>query len=209
MQSVSGGGTFVGAVRARKLCENPVGQNTSTNIMLNLLAVGATVGGSVIVSLGTKLGTADGGGSSVGDDDSSNVGVTLGEVLGCIVDGLLLGAFVDGLLLGPLVVGLDDSSTVGVTVGKVVGLIVDGLLLGPLVVGLVDGGTVGNARWLICNGGKWSSTQSIPLRNSEQNKRFTMNGRLVSTSSIFTCAASPMQQFKSASGSKTQEHAVQ
>lgn len=185
MQSVSGGGTFVGVV------------------------VGATVGGSVIVSLGTKLGTADGGGSSVGDDDSSIVGVTLGEVLGCIVDGLLLGAFVDGLLLGPLVVGLDDSSMVGVTLGKVLGLIVDGLLLGPLVVGLVDGDTDGIGDGSCVTAGKLSSTQSIPLRNSEQNMRFTMNGRLVSTSSIFTCAASPMQQSKSASGSKTQEHAIQ
>jgi hypothetical protein len=172
----------------------------------------------VIVSLGTKLGTADGGGSSVGDDDSSIVGVTLGEVLGLIVDGLLLGsfvdglllgAFVDGLLLGPLVVGLDDSSMVGVTLGKVLGLIVDGLLLGPLVVGLVDGDTDGIGDGSCVTAGKLSSTQSIPLRNSEQNMRFTMNGRLVSTSSIFTCAASPMQQSKSASGSKTQEHAIQ
>jgi hypothetical protein len=154
----------------------------------------------VIVSLGTKLGTADGGGSSVGEDDSSNVGVTLGEVLGCIVDGLLLGAFV---------VGLDDSSMVGVTLGKVLGLIVEGLLLGPLVVGLVDGDTDGIGDGSCVTAGKLSSTQSIPLRNSEQNKRFSMNGRLVSTSSIFTCAASPMQQFKSASGSKTQEHAIQ
>lgn len=85
-------------------------------------------------------------------------------------------------------VGDDDSSKVG----EVLGLLVDGLLLGLLV----DGDTGG-------------STMSIPLLNSEQNSRFTMNGRSVSASSIFTCAASPMQQFGSASGSKTQEHAVQ
>lgn len=80
----------------------------------------------MIVSLGVALGTADGGGSSVGDDDSTKVGMILGEVLGPVVDGLLLGAFVDGLMLGLML-----------------GVFVDGLVLGAFVVGLVDGDTDG------------------------------------------------------------------
>lgn len=132
-----------------------------------------------MVSVGAPVGEVDGGGSSVGDSDAAKVGVVLGELLGLIVDGLLLGKLVDGLVLGLLVVGLLDGDT--------------------------DGAPDGNG----VIAGKQSPNLSIPLVSSEQNNRFTMNGRLLSVSSILMWAEAPMQQSLSASGSKTQEHAVQ